>query len=64
MTFAGFCAKLAALSTSLLLSIHLGSSDVSFTLVQKHSQENKRTQGSNKQGGQVEPETKPGAYNK
>ncbi|DBA79418.1 hypothetical protein WJX79_010980 [Trebouxia sp. C0005] len=31
---------------------------------QKHSQENKRTQGSNKQGGQVEPETKPGAYNK
>jgi len=33
-------------------------------VLQKHSQENKRNQGSNKQGGQVEPETKPGAYNK
>ncbi len=50
--------KLAAFSTLVMLRY-------AFTLVlQKHSREDKRTQGSNKQGGQVEPETKPGAYNK
>ena len=35
-----------------------------FAAAQKHYKETKSVQGSNKQGGQVEPETKAGVYKK
>ena len=53
------------IKTEICFVAHIMQADIGpCTAAQKHYKETKSVQGSNKQGGQVEPETKPGVYKK